>query len=94
MSKFYTERQIEELLELRTREIQMPDGTTKSFTLSKLGWKAYDFLTTWELYTAQELMAFAIRNSESTGCSLNLSLHNVVACGQQHARKELGDLIQ
>lgn len=90
MSFFITEKETEQLLELETRNIPMPDGQMLPFTTFKLMWESYDFLIVCGKYTGKELVDLAIRNSEEMGYSFEDSFPNVLAYLHRHARKAMG----
>jgi hypothetical protein len=90
MAFFITEKAAEELLELETRDIPMPDGTARPFIGFKLMWKSYDFLIICGKYTGKRLVDLAIRNSEEMGYSFEESFPAVLSYVHRHVRKAMG----
>jgi hypothetical protein len=65
MSFFVTEKETEGLLEIASRELPMPDGTTRSFSGFQLMWKALDFLIVCGRWSRQELTEIAVRMEQA-----------------------------
>jgi hypothetical protein len=66
MASFVTDKEIESLLEVVSRDMPMPNGTTRSFTGIKLMWKALDFLIVIGRWSQAELINIALR-MQTTG---------------------------
>ena len=41
---FQTEKQTEAMLEMETRDLPMPDGSTQPVTAFRMAWNSYDFI--------------------------------------------------
>ncbi len=41
---FQTEKETEAMLELETRDLPMPDGSTRSISAFRMAWNSYDFI--------------------------------------------------
>ncbi len=65
MSFFITDKEVEDLLQIDSRELTMPDGTARTFTGIKLMWKAFDFLVVCGKWSRRELVDIAMRMQES-----------------------------
>lgn len=90
---FRTEKEIEALLVLETRELPMPDGSTHHVTCFKLIWDNVQslILNGWDEklnrwgWSRSRLAEEALRVSEETGRSFEDSFEAVVSWLRQHA---------
>jgi len=57
---FITDKEVEDLLNISTRELLMPGGATRSFQGYKLMWKALDFLVVCGRWSRRELIDLAL----------------------------------
>jgi hypothetical protein len=73
MSFFVTDKEVENLLEVASRKLQMPDGAERSFSGFRLMWKAFDFLVVCGKWSRRELVDLALRMNNGeviTACLL------------------------
>lgn len=89
MEHFFTEKETEALLELETRDITMPDGSTRSFSAFRLMWNNFDYLTLSAGYTEKNLLELSVKNAEEMDISVEESFPNVVAYVNLAYRKGL-----
>lgn len=71
MSFFITEKEVEGLLGLESRDLAMPDGTSRSFSGFKLMWKALEFLVVCGRWSKRELVELALRRQDDPAYSLD-----------------------
>jgi hypothetical protein len=82
MSDFLTEKEIEDLLILETRQLTMPDGKTVPVNGFKLMWNSFDLLQEAGMFTAELLIELAHSWSEREGIPFDTTLKNI--CGYAH----------
>lgn len=86
-----TEKQTEDWLKLETRNITMPDGSTRPISMFKLHWNGYDFLVAeWKTFTEEKLVQIALNDAARTGRSFEQQFPNIVAYAYRTLRKQLG----
>jgi len=90
MGFFITERQTEEYLAPETRELPMPDGSTRPLTAFKLLWRSWDYLILCGGYGRRELTALAQVNAQEVGCSFDESLRDTLAFLHRDLRRKQG----
>lgn len=96
MERFITEKETEAWLEQETRDITMPDGSTRPITHFKLMWNGFDFLTATPYYqpkpyyTEARLVEWAVMDAEGTGRSFEETFPGVVTYVYKALRKHLG----
>lgn len=96
MKRFITEKETEALLEPETRDITMPDGSSRPITGFKLMWRSFDFLTATPFYkpkpyfTEARLVELALSSAQEMGYSFERSFPNMVAYVNLALRKRLG----
>jgi|GEM_PF-2706552 len=77
---FYTSR--EEALAwfaLETRELPMPDGTTRHHTDCRMTWRSYDFIIGQGLFTGHQLVGLVVMTAEEQGGAFESAFANVLA---------------
>lgn len=63
----WTEKQIEDYLQDETRQLTSPDGHRVTVTLFRTYWITYDAIRVDDVYTENELVAWAQRRAEQEG---------------------------
>ena len=59
---FITDKEVEDLLQVSSRELPMPDGSIRVFEGSNLMWKALDFLVVCGKWSRWELVDISVRS--------------------------------
>lgn len=85
---FITEKASEDLLVFETRDITMPDGSTRPFTGMKLMWKSYDFIVhEYRQFKPQEVTALTALMSKEMKLPFDRCFPSLVAYVHQEIRK-------
>lgn len=89
---FYTETAIETWLEPETRDLPMPNGSTRPLTVFRLVWDKADSLVLLNGYTLEELAGFAAEEAMLKRISFERAFTGVVAWldNQRRARWGIG----
>ncbi len=87
---FYTEKQIEDWLESETREVTLPNGTTRAVSVIRLAWSKADSLVSLDGYTMRELAGYAAEEEALQRISLNQAFVCVVAYLDNRRRARWG----
>jgi hypothetical protein len=87
---FMTEKETEAFLVQETRQLPMPDGTTRPFTAMKVWWDAYDFLVATRSWSEKELVNLIAINADETRTAFEESFQAVLSYIDRNARKKMG----
>ena len=90
MAFFISEKETEEYLERETRDIPMPDGSTRPFTTTRLAWRSLDYILEWGWFTQERVVELAIINAEEVGLSFEDSFNDTLAYIHAEMRKTQG----
>lgn len=90
MSFFITEKQTEDWLTFETRQIPMPDGTTRPFTHFKLMWRSYDYLIVCGKFTGKQLVEQTIQTAKEMNYTFEEAFPNVLSYLHRRLRKAQG----
>lgn len=85
---FFTEKETEDLLVQKTRNLKNLDGTNRPFTTTKVWWETYDYV----VYTAPAfhpvfLMEQAMKGAEKYSISIEEAMYELV-CGMADELEE------
>jgi hypothetical protein len=87
---FYTEKQVEAWLETETRELPMPDGSTRPHTTFRLVWETVDSLVLLSGFSVAELVAFAVEETHLQKASFDDAFTSVVGYLDRECNKRCG----
>jgi hypothetical protein len=90
MVPFLTEKQVEAYVALETRDLAMPDGTSRPFTGFNLMWSVFDTLVTLGLYSKARLVEFAVQETETAGVPFDVAFPAVLAVLDAKLRRKYG----
>lgn len=85
---FHTEKQIEDWLESQTRDLVMPDGTTRPHTAFKLVWHTMDSLVEVSGYSPLELVEYALEEAHLQKMSFDEAFTGVLSWLDEQRRKQ------
>lgn len=87
---FYTDKQIEAWLETQTRDLPMPNGTTRPHTTFRLVWETVDSLVLTCGYSVVELTGYAIAETKLQNVTFEEAFDGVVAWLNHEHNKRWG----
>lgn len=87
---FHTESQVERWLECETRDLQMPDGSTRPHRCFRLVWEIADSLVLLDGYSYEELASFAAEEAALQQLPFDEAFKGVVSWLDEQRRERWG----